>query len=92
MLQLITTQEELQLVVDGAVSRAYQKLPLIDLSVNPVEVINSATLMERLDISEPTLIRWRQKGKIPFMQIGTAVRYDWHKVLTALEVNTKKRG
>lgn len=92
MLQLITTPEEIQGFLDEALHKAYQKLPLIELGVNPVEVINSATLMERLDISEPTLIRWRQKGKIPFMQIGTAVRYDWYKVLAELEVKKQKRS
>lgn len=89
-LQIITTPEEIQSFIDQALQKAYQKLPLIEIGNHPVEVINSATLMERLDISEPTLIRWRQKGKIPFMQIGTAVRYDWYKVLAELEVKKQK--
>lgn len=92
MLQLITTPEDIQGFIEQALYKAYQKLPLIEIGKNPVEIVNSATLMERLDISEPTLKRWKEKGKIPFMQIGTAARYDWYKVLEALEVKKTQRA
>jgi len=52
-------------------------------------IINGKELMARLMISEPTLIRWRKKGKIPYYAIGSAIRYDLQKVLNALEVNKK---
>ncbi len=91
-LQFITTPEELQEVVNTAFDSTYQRIVDTTPKKTPIEVINSATLMERLDISEPTLIRWRQKGKIPFMQIGSAVRYDWYKVLAELEVKKQKRS
>lgn len=44
-----------------------------------------------LDITEPTIIRWRKKGVIPFMQIGSAIRYDVNAVLKALEKNGRKQ-
>jgi len=44
-----------------------------------------------LGLSEPTVIAWRDKGKIPYMQIGSAIRYDLNAVLKALEVPNKKR-
>jgi hypothetical protein len=84
-IHIITSPVELQMIIDTAIEKAIDKFHFKSEKV-PVEVINSATLMERLNISEPTLIRWRQKGKIPFMQIGTAIRYDWYKVLSAIEV------
>lgn len=52
----------------------------------PVEIIDRKTLIARLDISEPTAIRWQQKGKIPYLKIGSAIRYDWHSVVEALTV------
>ena len=53
-------------------------------------IVNNDLVCQRLGISLPTLIRWRQKGKIPFMQIGSAIRYDLNKVIAAIEVGKKK--
>lgn len=89
MLQLITTHEELQTTINEAVLEAYKQLPLNLAQKDEVEIIDGKILMQRLNISEPTLIRWRKKLKIPFLQIGTSIRYDWIKVLNALE---KKKG
>lgn len=52
--------------------------------------INAKELINFLDITEPTLIRWRKKGKIPFLQIGSRILYQKGKVIEALE--NKKRG
>lgn len=90
MLQLITTHEELQNTINDAVLEAYKSLSLNIIQKDEVEIIDGKQLMKRLNISEPTLIRWRKKSKIPFLQIGTSIRYDWFKVLIALE--TKKGG
>ncbi len=53
------------------------------------EVITTKELMARLKLSEPSIIRYRKKGKIPFIQIGNSIRYDWEKVVHALEKGTK---
>jgi excisionase family DNA binding protein len=53
--------------------------------------LTTKQLCEFLGISEPTVIRWRKKGKIPFFQIGSSLRYDKEAVLKALE-NTKGKG
>jgi len=52
--------------------------------------INTKELISFLDITEPTLIRWRKKGKIPFLKIGSRILYQKSAVLAALE--NKKRG
>lgn len=49
------------------------------------EIINREELCKRLDITEPTCIRWEKKGKIPRIEIGSAIRYNWPKVIEALE-------
>lgn len=54
----------------------------------PAEIINSEELCRRLDISEPTLVSWRRKKKIPFIKIDGVIRYNWPAVISQLE--TKK--
>ena len=49
------------------------------------EIINRGELCKRLDITEPTAIRWEKKGKIPCFRIGSNVRYNWQNVLSVLE-------
>ncbi|PVD50808.1 hypothetical protein DC498_17705 [Terrimonas sp.] len=53
------------------------------------EIIDRAELCKRLNLVEPTIIKWEKKGKIPSLRVGSAVRYSWFKVLNALE---KKGG
>jgi len=52
--------------------------------------INTKELCSFLGITTPTAIRWRKKGKLPFLQIGSRILYQKEKVLAALE--NKKRG
>lgn len=52
---------------------------------SPIEIIDRAELCKRLDITEPTAIRWEKKGAIPCFRIGSNVRYNWHSVVSSLE-------
>lgn len=72
----------------------YDKLDAINIKLDSViqlphipkiEIIDRKELCKRLDISEPTATKWGKKGKIPFFKIGTAVRYNWIKVIESLE-------
>ncbi len=58
-------------------------------NVQTEQPITTKELCEFLGITEPTVIRWRKKGKIPFMQIGSSIRFDLTAVLAALEVKSK---
>ncbi|HEV8505442.1 MAG TPA: excisionase family DNA-binding protein [Chitinophagaceae bacterium] len=52
--------------------------------------ITSRELCEYLGISEPTLIRMKKKGQVPFFSPGgTAVRYYLSAVMKALEKKPK---
>jgi len=65
--------------------------PKVDnLSMN--DFITGKELCAYLGISTPTLIRWRNKGKIPFLEMGGVLRYDKSKVAKALESGNKKGG
>lgn len=52
------------------------------------EIIDRKELMKRFNLTEPTVIAWEKKGKIPSLRIGSAVRYNWPKVIAALEKNS----
>ena len=64
-------------------------MPLAGVN-EPADIIDRATLCKRLNITEPTVIRWEKKGKIPVMRIGSSIRYNWQTVIKALEVVKKK--
>ena len=57
---------------------------VIPLPLQP-EIINRDELCRRLDITEPTAIRWEKKGKIPCFRVGSNVRYNWPVVVQTLE-------
>lgn len=57
--------------------------------VNPTEIIDRDELCKRLNITEPTAIRWGKKNLIPCFRIGSSVRYNWPKVIEALEGKMK---
>lgn len=51
----------------------------------PPEIISRDELLRRLDISEPTLMKYVRKGRIPEIRIGQVYRYNWPSVVMALE-------
>ena len=54
-------------------------------------ILDTDQLMAKLGVTRPTLSRWRKENRIPFIQVGSVVRYDLDKVLEALE-NKKRRS
>lgn len=95
-IQMITNSEErhfLQNVIDAAVNKAVSNALLNTASPKEqIEVIDTKTLCLRLGITQPTVIRWRKKKRIPFLLVGSSVRFNYSAVVAALEVTDKKRG
>ncbi len=89
MLQIITNDAEFKGVMLEAVQWAVENMPAQKQLPKP-DIMTGEELCEKLDVTIQTLIRWRQKGKIPFLQIGSSIRYDFNKVLEAIEVGKKK--
>lgn len=54
-------------------------------SVPQIEIIDGDNLCKKLGITRQTLFRWRKQNRIPFIQQGAVVRYDFNKVVQALE-------
>lgn len=84
----LTTEDQLRSVVSECINEVFQERSSTQSNILP-EIIDTKELLLRLGLSEPTVIRYRQKGVIPFLQVGSAIRYDYQKVLDALE---KKKG
>ena len=58
--------------------------PTVD-PFNAEKPITTKELCKYLGVTEPTILRWRKKGKIPFFCIGSAVRFRKNEVIKALE-------
>jgi len=89
MLQIITDKSEFQLVALEMMQWAVENMPKTNPTPKP-EIMTGEELCKKLDVTIQTLIRWRHKGKIPYLQIGSSIRYDFNKVLEAIEVSKNK--
>ena len=89
MIQIITDKSEFQLVALEMMQWAIENMPKSKPEPQP-EIMTGEELCKKLGVTIQTLIRWRHKGKIPFMRIGSSIRYDFIKVLEAIEVGKKK--
>ena len=91
MLQIITEDDKIEALFERCFERAGKKFLQKDSKPQPI-IVSGDEICNRFDITIQTLIRWRKKGKVPFMQIGASIRYDLNNVITALEVGNKKKG
>lgn len=79
------------LVLDERMSRIEEVLNQIkDAFQKPEPVSNERPVTQKelcnyLNVSEQTLIRWKNKKKIPFIQVGNVPRYMLKDVLKALK-------
>ena len=89
MLQIITEREEIRGIALEMMQWAIENMPESNQAPQP-EIMTGEELCKKLGVTIQTLIRWRHKGKIPFMRIGSSIRYDFIKVLEAIEVGKKK--
>jgi len=81
--------EDLQTLITECIVNCLKHNPKSSTSVGNDIPISTKELCNFLNITEPTLIRWRKKGKIPFLQIGSRILYQKSAVLSALEHNKK---
>jgi hypothetical protein len=73
---------EIEILVENCLRRV---LTENSHSTSLTEIIDRKELCKRLDVTEPTIIRWEKKGRIPRFHIGSAVRYNWTNVIESLE-------
>lgn len=58
---------------------------------NQNTILDTDQLMAKLGVTRPTLSKWRKEKRIPFIQVGSVVRYDLEKVLEALGTNKRRQ-
>jgi excisionase family DNA binding protein len=89
-IQLITTQEGLEQAINAALVKSLEQfnLPVRESYEQPV---TQAEICKYLNITEPTLIRWKKKGTIPFLKVGSRVLYEKGKVVEAIRINQIRR-
>lgn len=72
--------------ISSQLSELMQVISTLRYSPAPqIEIIDRKELLKRLNITEPTAIRWGRRGTIPEIHIGSNVRYNWPAVVQALE-------
>lgn len=57
---------------------------IIELKPQP-KIVDDKFLSNEFEVTRQTLARWRKQGRIPFIQVGSIIRYDLNKVIEALE-------
>jgi excisionase family DNA binding protein len=77
--------EELKEMIKQAVVEALATMPQPQNKPAEIPPITTKELCKFLNITTPTVIRWRKKGKIPFINIGSAIRFNLTDVMSALE-------
>jgi excisionase family DNA binding protein len=92
-IQIISTPGALQELIDSSVRSAFERLNTTSIiPLKNEQPVTTKQLCEFLGVTEPTIIRWRKKGKIPFLQIGSSIRFNLSAVVSALEVKKKVKG
>ena len=82
------TPPELESLIENSLNKILNSKPQQIIS----EIIDREELCKRLAITEPTVIRYERKGKIPRLNIGNSVRYNYPAVIEALEAAAHKKG
>ena len=77
--------DDLMLLIKQAVREEISTGKNEEPSFEDEKPITTKELCEYLGITEPTVLRWRKKGEIPFFCIGSAVRFRKSEVIKALE-------
>ncbi len=85
---IVIGREALQTLIIDSVNACLKYVPNNPATATEKPVTRKE-LCAWLGVTEPTVIRWEKRGKIPVMRIGSAVRYDRAAVIKALE---KKGG
>ena len=89
---IIITEAELPQLIEASVTAALLKQQTLSKPDNTILTQQQAA--ELLNISIPTLIKWKERKLIPFSQIDRKIYFKKQDVLNALEslANNNARG
>lgn len=83
---ILTTPDDLKEIVHAVIDDYFKNnSPKKDTesSIND-RLITTAQLCEYLSVTPQTIIRYKKKKKIPFIELGTSIRFNLTAVLKAL--------
>ena len=81
ILQALT--QEIKRQVNIAVEQKFSEMKTEKEEIG--EVIKEDELCKRLSLSRTTISTYRRNNKIPYLKVGNNIRYEYEKVLKALE-------
>lgn len=81
ILQALTQEIEKQVTL--AVDQKFSEMKTEKEEIS--EVIREDELCKRLSLSRTTISTYRRNNKIPYLKVGNNIRYEYEKVLKALE-------
>jgi excisionase family DNA binding protein len=87
---IMMREEELRALINSAVNERIHMLTESKHQSIPTRLDTQNQLAEFLGRSVQCLIRWRHRGKIPFIQAGSRILFDREAVLKALEGKQRK--
>lgn len=91
MIQIITNEAEIKGLMMDAVKWAVENMPKTQVvSEQKLDVVTGDELKKRLQISEVTLKKYRNQGRIPFMIVGGQYRYSYPDVIKSLTVPSRR--
>ena len=83
---IVTTAEDLRKLICNAIEDYFSKYtPLQEEVKTDDKLVTTAELCAYLGITPQTLIRYKKKYKIPFVQLGGSFRYSIPEVKKALK-------
>lgn len=83
---VLVDEGKLKEIISEVITEKLPKQSEVSHSVFPAKLATEKELCDFLGIGSATANRWRQKRKIPFVQIGVTIRYNLKEVMEALTV------
>lgn len=84
-IKLSDLQDMIKKAVDDGIRDSFEKFQNPD----PI-LIDTDELCARFGITPVTLQKWRDRKEIPYIQLGSVIRYDYHKILKVKETKRKR--
>ena len=84
---IVTTPDEIRSIIRTEIKNFFETKSNTKVQdpINSSCLITTTDLSKYLNISEQTVIRWKDKNKIPCVKMGRSIRFHLPSVLKSLE-------
>lgn len=84
-IKLSDLQDMIKKAVDDGIRDSFEKF-----TNSEPTLIDGEEMCNRFGITPVTLQKWRDRNEIPYIQLGSVIRYDYHKILQVKETKRKR--